>query len=127
MSDAASLRIRVSKRFQFDAAHHFEHEADGHPFSRLHGHSFEGLVELEGVADPRTGFVEDLWRVEAALQAVVETLDHRLLNEVEGLGPPSLEHLALYVFNRLKPTLAQLSAVEIGRPSCGERARIEAQ
>ena len=65
---------------------------------RLHGHSFYAEVTLRGEPDPATGFLRDFGEVDAALKAIRETLDHRLLNEIEGLGTPTLENLARYIF-----------------------------
>ena len=39
-------------------------------------------VPLRGAADPATGFLRDCGEVDAALKAIRETLDHRLLNEI---------------------------------------------
>jgi len=114
-------RLEISKDFAFEAAHYFEHEAADHPFRRMHGHSFAGTVTLAGEPNEK-GWVKDFWKIEDAVKAVVDTLDHRLLNEVEGLEKPSLEAIAAYVFDRLAPALPGLVAVEIRRPSCGEKA-----
>lgn len=114
--------IEISKDFAFDAAHHFEHEAKDHPFSRLHGHSFAGTVTLRGEPAPESGMVFDFWKIDAALVDIRDRLDHRLLNDVEGLDHPSLEAIALWVFERLDTRLDGLVSVEIRRPSCGEKA-----
>lgn len=114
-------RLEISKDFAFEAAHYFEHEAADHPFRRMHGHSFAGTVTLAGEPNEK-GWVKDFWKIEAAVKTVVDTLDHRLLNEVAGLEKPSLEAIAAYVFDRLAPVLPGLVAVEIRRPSCGEKA-----
>ena len=74
------------------------------------------------MAIPLPGWVKDFWEIEDAIKDVVDLIDHRLLNEVEGLEKPSLEALARFVFDRLLPKLPGLVAVEIRRPSCGEKA-----
>jgi 6-pyruvoyltetrahydropterin/6-carboxytetrahydropterin synthase len=116
------MRLEISKDFAFEAAHYFEHEPEGHPFSRLHGHSFAGTVTLAGEPNAHAAWVKDFWKIETAVKEVAETLDHRLLNEIEGLEKPSLEAIAAYVFARLDDKLPGLVAVEIRRPSCGEKA-----
>ncbi|MEE2567419.1 6-pyruvoyl trahydropterin synthase family protein [Hyphobacterium marinum] len=117
-----NTRLEISKDFTFEAAHYFEHKPDAHPFKRMHGHSFAGTVTLAGHPNDEAGWVKDFWEIEAAVKAVIDTIDHRLLNEIEGLEKPSLEAIAAYVFDRLEPTLPGLVAVEIRRPSCGEKA-----
>ncbi len=119
MSD---LTLEISKDFTFDAAHHFGHKDEDHPFSRLHGHSFAGTVTLRGRPAAESGMVRDFWEIEAEIEKIRDQLDHRLLNDVEGLEHPSLEAIAAWVFERLDTALPGLVTVEIRRPSCGEKA-----
>jgi 6-pyruvoyltetrahydropterin/6-carboxytetrahydropterin synthase len=42
-----------------------------------------------------------------------------MLNKVEGLGPPTLENLSRFVWERLRHT-GQITRVSIHRDSCGE-------
>jgi 6-pyruvoyltetrahydropterin/6-carboxytetrahydropterin synthase len=114
-------RLEITKDFTFEAAHYFEHEAKDHPFARLHGHSFAGSVTLAGEPNDK-GWIKDTWKIEQIVKVEVAKLDHHLLNEVEGLAQPSLENICAWLFDRLAPNLPGLVAVEIGRPSCGERA-----
>ncbi|WP_421790728.1 6-pyruvoyl trahydropterin synthase family protein [Hyphobacterium sp.] len=114
-------RLEITKEFTFEAAHYFEHEAEDHPFSRMHGHSFAGSVTLAGKPNDK-GWIKDTWKIEQIVAGVVGLLDHRLLNEVEGLNKPSLENICAFLFDRLEDQLPGLVAVEVGRPSCGERA-----
>ena len=120
----SELTLTISKDFTFDAAHHFEHKDADHPFSRLHGHSFQGTVTLTGAREADSGMVRDFWEIESELQKVREQLDHRLLNDVEGLENPSLENIAHWVFEKLDPVLPGLVSVEIRRPSWGEKAKV---
>ncbi len=114
-------RLEITKDFSFEAAHYFEHEAKEHPFARMHGHSFTGSVTLAGEPNDK-GWIKDSWKIEKTVAGVVDQLDHRLLNEVEGLDKPSLENICTWLFDRLAPVLPGLAAVEVGRPTCGERA-----
>ena len=88
--------IELTQEFGFDAAHYLGRSAPEN--ARLHGHSFYVEVTLRGEPDPVTGFLRDLGEVKHALDAIRETLDHRLLNEVEGLENPTLENLARFVY-----------------------------
>jgi len=58
--------------------------------------------------------------VKQALDAIRETLDHRLLNEVEGLENPTLENLARFVYVHAKKALPEIARVKIRRPSYGQ-------
>lgn len=117
----ASPRLEVSLTFTFDAAHSFGHAAEGHRYGRLHGHSFEARVHVAGSPDPVSGFVVDFDRLREATSALRAILDHALLNEIPGLEVPSLERLALWIAERLARDFPGLTAVEVGRPSIGER------
>lgn len=110
--------IEISQRFSFDAAHYL---GIGAPENRrMHGHSFYVDVTLRGEPDAGTGLLRDFGEVDAALKNVRELLDHRLLNEVEGLGNPTLENLARFIYARAKRLLPEVARVRIERPSYGQ-------
>ena len=110
--------IEITQEFGFDAAHYLGNGAAEN--RRLHGHSFYAEVTLRGQADPATGLLRDFGEVERALKAIRETLDHRLLNEIEGLGVPTLENLARYIYVRAKEALPEVVRVKLRRPSYGQ-------
>jgi 6-pyruvoyltetrahydropterin/6-carboxytetrahydropterin synthase len=117
------MAVEITQQFTFDAAHHLGAGAGEN--RRIHGHSFYVDVTLRGEPDPATGFLRDFGQVEAALKAVRDMLDHRLLNEVEGLGAPTLENLARFIYARAKATLPQVARVKIARPSYGQSCAYE--
>ncbi len=110
--------IELSQEFSFDAAHWLGNGAAEN--RRMHGHSFYAEVTLRGEADPATGFLRDLGEVKRVLDDIRETLDHRLLNEVEGLGVPTLENLARFIHARAKQALPEVVRVKLRRPSYGQ-------
>jgi 6-pyruvoyltetrahydropterin/6-carboxytetrahydropterin synthase len=110
--------IELTQEFGFDAAHYLN--AGAAENRRLHGHSFYVEVTLRGEPDPRTGFLRDLGEVKAVLDGLREELDHRLLNEIEGLGTPTLENLVRYIFRHAKAALPQVARVKLRRPSYGQ-------
>ncbi len=116
--------LEIEKDFSFEAAHYFEHEDANDLFKKLHGHSFTGTVRLEGTPQDDKGWIRDLWKIETIVNEEVAQLDHVLLNDIEGLEQPALERIAAWLFERLEPRLPGLSCVEVGRPSCRERARV---
>jgi len=77
-------------------------------------------VTLRGEPDPDTGFLRDLGEVHRALGEIREMLDHRLLNDIEGLGKPTLENLARYIYVRAKAALPEVTRVKLRRPSYGQ-------
>jgi 6-pyruvoyltetrahydropterin/6-carboxytetrahydropterin synthase len=112
--------MRVYKEFFFEAAHFLPSAPPGHPNARVHGHSFRVRVSIDGEPDTETGLVMHLEDVERAMEGAREALDHRLLNEVEGLDVPTLERITVWLWDRLHNRLPGLVEIEIARDSCHE-------
>ncbi|MCE9523469.1 MAG: 6-carboxytetrahydropterin synthase [Alphaproteobacteria bacterium] len=112
--------MSISKEFRFDAAHFLPTAPQGHPNSRMHGHSFAAVLTLEGDADAAHGWVRDFAEIEAAVGDLRARLDHHVLNEIKGLETPTLERIARYVFDALKDELPELACVTVRRDSLGE-------
>ena len=110
----------IVKSFRFEAAHSLAGTTLGSDAEQVHGHSFRAEVALRGTPDPATGMVKDFGALDAELAAVRRALDHRMLNHVEGLERPTLETLARYIFDRLRPAGVRLARVTVYRDSCGE-------
>lgn len=105
--------MRLYKEFTFEAAHRLPHVPAEHKCARLHGHSFRVTVEVEGPIDARYGWVIDFADIKRAGEPIVEQLDHRYLNEIEGLENPTSEHIARWIWRRLKPELPLLSRITV--------------
>ena len=112
--------MRIYKEFSFEAAHFLPSAPPGHPNARVHGHSFRVRVTLDGEPDETTGVVMHLDDVEAAVADAREALDHRFLNEVEGLSLPTLERISIWLWDRLHNRLPGLAEIEVARNSCRE-------
>lgn len=104
--------VTISKKFDFDAAHRLTTLPEDHKCHRLHGHTYEVEVILRGKPDEH-GFVIDYAEIAKAWQPVNDLLDHRYLNEIEGLEKPSTEVLAPFIARRLLPTLPLLHAIRV--------------
>ena len=109
--------MEIFKEFGFEAAHRLPRVPADHKCARLHGHSFRVTVHVEGDVDAQAGWVCDFADIAAAMAPVVEQLDHRYLNEVEGLDNPTSEVLATWIWDRLEGGLPGLSQVVV-RESC---------
>ena len=115
----------IAQRFFFDAAHTLRrdtqtaHEAQG---SRpIHGHTYHAEVALSGPRDPATGMVLDLGQLRRSLEAVREQLDHHMLDDVPGLGTPTLENLCLFIAQALPAELRErASSVRVWREAVGD-------
>ena len=120
-----TAQFHLIKEFGFEAAHVFGHKPAGHENTRVHGHSFKVEVALAGEPAADTGCVEDFEVFTAALDAVRAKLDHHFLNDIPGLGIPSLENLARWIAGELAPHLPALASVTVRRPSLGESCRYD--
>lgn len=105
--------MQIFKKFRIEAAHRLPNVPEGHKCARLHGHSFEIEVHLEGPIDAQLGWVCDFSDLSKAFAPLFERLDHHYLNEIPGLENPTSENLAVWIWNALKPQLPQLSEIVV--------------
>jgi 6-pyruvoyltetrahydropterin/6-carboxytetrahydropterin synthase len=112
--------MRVYKEFFFEAAHFLPSAPSGHPNARVHGHSFRVRVAVDGEPEKKTGILVHFDNLEDAVADVRAALDHRMLNEVEGLASPTLERIAMWLWDRLHNRLPGLAEIEVARDSCHE-------
>jgi len=111
----------LSQRFYFEAAHTLQRSVETEGSLRIHGHSYEAEVTLQGRIDPTTGMLVDLGQLRAAIARVREKLDHRFLDEVEDLGRPTLENLCAFIRRHLEAEMPLLRAVMVERRLSGDR------
>ena len=105
--------MELRKTFQFEAAHHLPQLPEDHKCRRLHGHSFQVDIVVDGPCDPQLGWVMDYAEISQAFKPLWEQLDHHYLNEIEGLENPTSERVALWIWDRLRPTLPLLKEVVV--------------
>jgi len=105
--------MEIFKEFRIEAAHRLPHVPADHKCARLHGHSFRVGVHLSGALDPHSGWVRDFADIATAMRTIHEQLDHRYLNDIGGLENPTSEVLAVWIWERLKPSLPQLARIVI--------------
>jgi 6-pyruvoyltetrahydropterin/6-carboxytetrahydropterin synthase len=111
--------IEITQQFGFDAAHYLEAAPAGSN-RRMHGHSFYAEVTLRGEPDPQKGWLRDFGEVNTVMANIRGELDHVLLNDIAGLGAPTLENLARYIYRRAKAEMPEVCRVRLARPSCGQ-------
>jgi 6-pyruvoyltetrahydropterin/6-carboxytetrahydropterin synthase len=84
--------MKITQAFTFESAHRLPNVPATHRCHRMHGHSY---------------------RVEHAFAPLLAQLDHHCLNEVEGLENPTAENIAVWIWDRIRPTLRQIAAVVV--------------
>jgi 6-pyruvoyltetrahydropterin/6-carboxytetrahydropterin synthase len=114
------MNYEVTQQFFFDAAHTLEREIETASSRRVHGHTYHAEVAVSGALDAITGMVIDLGVVRMHVARVRETLDHHLLNEVAGLGKPTLENLCRYIAESLQSGGLQISRVRVWRDAMAD-------
>jgi|TARA_E500000081_G_C6091412_1_gene332867 6-pyruvoyltetrahydropterin/6-carboxytetrahydropterin synthase len=92
-------------KVSIDCAHFLPNVPEGHKCRRLHGHTYRMAIWCSGEVNPTTGFVIDYYEIEKAFEPIYEDLDHRYLNEVPGLENPTVENLAVYIFERMSSSV----------------------
>lgn len=94
----------ISKKFRFEAAHVLEHHAG--KCSRLHGHSWVGVVTCRGyllrTSGSRTNMVLDFADLSAVIDPLVEEyLDHHHLNATLEEASPTSEFVARWLWDAI--------------------------
>ena len=103
----------IFKQFTFDAAHFLPNVHEGHKCKSMHGHTYRLIVYVEGKPDENLGWVMDFSDLKAVVAPIVDMLDHKVLNDISGLENPTCEHIAIWIWDKVKEQLPTLSKVEL--------------
>lgn len=121
------MRIKVSRRAHFNAAHRlyradWSFEKNDSVFGKcnnpnFHGHNYELIVSVTGTIDSETGYVIDMKILKAIIKSEVEeAFDHKNLNlevpEFKTLNPTA-ENIAVVIYNKIKPKIEEDLNLEI--------------
>ena len=105
--------MELYKDFRFEAAHLLPKVPQGHKCARLHGHSYQVRITIEGEVNPETGWIMDFDVIKQAFEPLLEQLDHHYLNEVSGWKTPPASTWPIGSGNGLNLPCAELKEVEI--------------
>ncbi|MGC3524734.1 6-pyruvoyl trahydropterin synthase family protein [Pseudomonas aeruginosa] len=111
----------LSQRFYFEAAHTLNRDIETEGSRRIHGHTYEAEVTVAGQPDATSGMLIDLGYLRSEIARVREMLDHRLLDEVQDLGPATIENLCAFIRKQLEDSVPSLCAVMVERRLSGDR------
>jgi 6-pyruvoyltetrahydropterin/6-carboxytetrahydropterin synthase len=119
----------LRKIFHFEAAHQLK-QYNG-KCSRLHGHSWEMVVEITGeiITDEKNYIMIDYDDISRTVKPLIEEkFDHYYLNETLNTDKPSSEFIAKWLFDYLKHKFDspyyKLNAIEISE-TCTSFCRYE--
>ncbi len=108
-----SKYVELAREYRFEAAHSLPKVPPGHRCARLHGHSYRVEVTVGGDINPETGWFIDFYEMDRAVQPVIDALDHRLLNDIDGLKNPTSENLCCYLWQQVAPVLSGLKTITV--------------
>ena len=104
--------MEVFRQFRFHAARHLPNLNDEHICKQIHGHTFNLTVYVEGEIDNKTGFVIDFFTIDQIFNKnILPLIDHKLLNEIDGLSNPTSEILCKWIWNKLSNKINGLSKI----------------
>lgn len=94
------MKIEMTKRFTFEAAHILPWHSG--KCSRPHGHSYKAEVTVKGETN-ENGIIEDFYRLKETFQSQVERrLDHQDLNGI--IDNPTAERIAQWILTEMSAT-----------------------
>lgn len=100
------MKVELVKSVTFEAAHET-------PRFGVHGHSYRVEIVAAGELDEALGWLVDYAEIKSAIGPLLKQLDHRFLNDLEGLGPVNLASLRHWIRERLAPRLPCLADVRV--------------
>ena len=111
--------VHTWRRYRFQAAHRLPHVPASHKCGRMHGHSFQVVLQTkQNTSNSSVNLAYD--EIDALWQHISSKVDYRVLNEISGLENPTSEMISSWIWQQLKPLLPCLSWVSVYETaSCG--------
>ncbi len=109
----------VWRRYVFQSAHRLPNVPLGHKCGRMHGHGFEVIVHANQNLGARN-FSIDYDHLDSVWAPLHHQLNDACLNDLPDLQNPTSELLSSWLWQRIKPTLPELSWITVYETgSCG--------
>lgn len=119
--------MKLTQTFYFEAAHTLKNRhTDVHTMLKsetIHGHTYHASISIEGEPE-ENGMVKDFNAIGLMVDFVRSHLDHKFLDEVDGLGRPTMENLCLFIAKKAKQ-LKGLCEVTVERKASGDKCTLE--
>ena len=119
--------LKLTQTFIFEAAHTLKGRyVDVHSkmqSENIHGHTYTASISVKGEPN-EDGMVKDFGHFKWAIDVIKLQLDHKFLDNVEGLGIPTMENLCLYIAKELK-SIEGLCEVTVERTATGDKCTYE--
>ncbi len=108
-----SKNFEIKVQYRIEAARKLSYLPPQHPCAQLHGHSFVISLFLYGPWNEELAWMRDYHDIDLVVRPLLNTLDHRYLNDIPGLEKPTSESLCIYLFDRIKPQIPELQKITI--------------
>jgi 6-pyruvoyltetrahydropterin/6-carboxytetrahydropterin synthase len=119
--------LKLTQTFYFEAAHtlqgRYVNVHDRINSQNIHGHTYHASISFKGDLK-ENGMVKDFGHIKWSVDAIILALDHKFLNDVEGLNVPTLENICLFIADRLK-SIEGLCEVIVERKASGDKCTLE--
>ena len=79
-----------------------------HKYSKIHGHSYEMVIYIEGNIKKKNGWVFNFEDLDKLILPWIKIIDHNLLNEIDDLEFPTSENIAKWFWKKLIKDIKQL-------------------
>ncbi len=107
------MMMQVFKEFSFDSAHFLPNVPQGHKCKEIHGHTYRLVVYVSGDLVEDLEWVMDFRDLKAIINTIIDSIDHKLMNNILGLENPTCEKIAVWFWNKIKPEIPQLTKIEL--------------
>ncbi len=112
--------MQIFRKFSFDSAHFLPNVPEGHKCRNIHGHTYKMIVFIEDDLDPKLNWVMDFAAINQAIDPIIKSIDHKLMNDIPGLENPTCEQIAIWLWNQIKEKIPQLVKIELNEtPTSG--------
>jgi 6-pyruvoyltetrahydropterin/6-carboxytetrahydropterin synthase len=93
--------FKIECTSSFSAAHNLTNYKG--KCEKLHGHNWKISAVVSGPDTDKTGMIMDFHELKNCLNKVLETLDHKYLNEIKPFikNSPTSENIARFIFKQL--------------------------
>ncbi|MBK7360274.1 MAG: 6-carboxytetrahydropterin synthase QueD [Saprospiraceae bacterium] len=112
--------MQIFRKFTFDSAHFLPNVPEGHKCKNIHGHTYHLTVFIDDRLDPHLNWVMDFAAINKAIDPILKSIDHKLMNDIPGLENPTCEQIAIWLWDQIKPQIPQLIKIELNEtPTSG--------
>jgi 6-pyruvoyltetrahydropterin/6-carboxytetrahydropterin synthase len=111
---------RIWKEQPFEAALILRRAPEGHPYQKLHGHSYLVRLHLSAPLDNVLGWTVDYGDVKELFNPIYNQLDHHLLNDLPDLSDTGPANVLHWIRLQTQTSLPQLDRIDLFEtPGCG--------